>query len=337
MTASVFSDAMGEISEKYIMEAVSYKSRHPSLTLFKRRVSVAVIAAILALFLMGAGVVAVIYGDSIQNWFSHHWETITGNTMSEEHMTVINKLSQEVGVSQTIGDVTVSVDSATIGDDVIFMLLRVEGIELSDQYNYSFDEVSLRATPNPVENEGFGGYGIEFIGLDGNGTALFMLDYKYASAHEFEWDSSPVEIVLTLENFMYSSADEQELLHEGVWNYTFTLDRSQQPECIQLPDTEIVAMDLKTQEDVPLVLTHVELTSTGLRFQYNDNGRTRTIPPHIRVVLENGAEVRINGGYGTPMIDGKSMSYSYQWNVPVNLDEVAAVIFDTVEIPVPNN
>ena len=336
MNAQLFTDAMSELNDKYVMEAVSYKSRYHSLTFFKRRLSVAVIAATLALFLMGAGVVAVIFGDSIQNWFSHHWEAIIGNTMSEDHAAVINKLSQEVGASQTIDNVTVSVDSATIGDDVIFMLLRANGIELSDQYNYSFDEVSLRATPDPVENEGFGGYGIKYIGLDGDGTALFMLDYKYASARQFEWDSSPVEITLTLENLMYFSADEQTLLHEGMWNFTFTLDRSQQPEYIRLPDTEIVAMDLKTKEDVPLVLTHVELTSTGLRFQYNDSGRTRTIPPHIWVVLENGVRVKINGGYGTPMADDESMSYSYQWIVPVNLNEVSAVIFDNVEIPIPN-
>ena len=62
----------------------------------RRRWPVALIAAILCLFLMGAGVVAVIYGDSIQNWFGHYFELVTGQDMSEGQTALIDHLSQDI-------------------------------------------------------------------------------------------------------------------------------------------------------------------------------------------------------------------------------------------------
>ena len=69
----------------------------------------ALIAAIMCICLMGAGVVAVIWGDSIQNWFGHYWQAITGQEMSSGQAALIDHLSQEIGNSQTIDDVMVTV------------------------------------------------------------------------------------------------------------------------------------------------------------------------------------------------------------------------------------
>ena len=65
MNAKKFSDAMSELDTKYIDEALSYNSQTTSRH-FKRKWTVALIAAILALCLMGAGVAAVkIYIDRV--------------------------------------------------------------------------------------------------------------------------------------------------------------------------------------------------------------------------------------------------------------------------------
>jgi len=66
----------------------------------RRRWPVALIAAILCLFLMGAGVVAVIYGDSIQSWFGHYFGLVTGQEMSEGQTALIDHLSQDIGQSK---------------------------------------------------------------------------------------------------------------------------------------------------------------------------------------------------------------------------------------------
>ena len=53
MTASVFSDAMGEISEKYIMEAVAYQPKKKYI--IWPRVRSAAVCFLLAVLLTGSG------------------------------------------------------------------------------------------------------------------------------------------------------------------------------------------------------------------------------------------------------------------------------------------
>ena len=129
-------NAFHAVDDKILERSETAIYNHESVTprMLKRRFPAALIAAVLAMFLMGAGVAAIIYGDSIQNWFSHYWEIITGQQMSDEQATTIDHLSQEIGLSQTVGDVTVTVDSATVGYDNFFLLLRVNGIEFSSKY-----------------------------------------------------------------------------------------------------------------------------------------------------------------------------------------------------------
>ena len=102
---------LGQVNEEYIEEATPINRTFDTQTIkFNRRLPIALIAAILALLLMGAGVVVAIYGNSIQSWFSYYWEEITGQPMSEEQVAVINQLSQKIDVSETIDYVTVTVN-----------------------------------------------------------------------------------------------------------------------------------------------------------------------------------------------------------------------------------
>ncbi len=384
MNAKKFSDAMSALDNKYIDEALSYnaKANHAK---HLRRIPIALAAAILALFLMGAGVVAIIYGDSIQNWFSHYWEAITGQEMSDEHITTIDHLSQEIDVSQTIGNATVTVDSATVGDDNFFLLLRIEGLQFSNKQSYGFENINMNVKPDPLEgNDGIGSCGFQYHGLDGNGAALFLLDYNYASGSGYEKDTSPLDIALSLKNlienaytdkeelliegewifnFSYNYAsgsgyekdtspldialslknlienaytDKEELLIEGEWIFNFSLDRSTLPDVINLPDTEVMAMDLERQELVPVTITNIELTSTGLRFRYDYADGTLSIESRISVVLDNGVTIRDSGGAGTPLDDGKTLNCSHQWLVPINLDKVSSVHIGETAIPIPS-
>ncbi len=329
-------DALGQVNDKYIDEAspANRKSEKAALRHTGRRLSVALIAAIVALCLMGAGVVAVIFGDSIQNWFEHQWEAITGQSMSEGQTAVIDHLSQKIDISQTIGDTTVTVDSATIGDGTFYLLLRVGGLRLSDKYSYTFDEVLMEATPDPLKGGGgLGGYGLQYQGLDGDGAALILIDYNYASADGYIKDTCPLEITLTLKDFV-RNANEQKTLAKGEWSFEFALDRTQLSDAILLPDTETTVMDHEKWEEVPIVLTSIELTNTGIRFQFDYYEGTLVISDQINVVLKNGSVVGNNGGFGTPLKDSTIMQYSFQWQFPVDLNEVEAIQIGSAEIPV---
>ena len=300
----------------------------------RRHLPVALIAAILALFLMGAGVVAIIYGDSIQSWFGHYFELVTGQEMSEEQTALIDHLSQDISQSQTVGEATVTVDSVTVGDDSFYLLLRVEGGEVSKRHHYSFDGVTLEVSPDPMEGVGgIGSHGIQYQGMEGDGSALLLMDYSYATQEDFELDTTPLEVHLILEDFMRSpQSDNRKMVTEGIWEFNFTIDRSQPPATISLPDTEVMAMNLELREEAPVVLKNIELTNTGIRFQYDYQEGTYSLEAHLKIVLKNGAIIGYSDGSGTPLGDGTTLNCSYHWMIPVNLDEVQAVRIGGVDI-----
>ena len=114
------------------------------------------------------------------------------------------------------------------------------------------------------------------------------------------------------------------------------IDRSELPEVIRLPDTEVMAVDSTQQEEIPVTLTNIELTNTGLRFQFEyKEGNLSLSEQDISIVLNNGKTIGNNGGIGSPTDDNKNMRFSYQWLVPVDLDEVAAVQIGNFQISIP--
>ena len=299
-----------------------------------RRFSILLVAALLALLLMGACAVTVIYGDSIQSWFSHYFGLVTGREMSEGQKILLDHLSQDISQSKTVDETTVTVDSATVGDDNFYLLLRVEGVEFSKRQHYNFDEVKFAVSPEPMD--GVGGlesYGVQFHGLDGDGTALFLMDFSYATGEAFALNTTPLEVHLVLEDLMRGvQSEKQKTVTEGVWEFSFTIDRSQPPEAIALPDTEVMLMNLHTREEMSALFTDIELTNTGLRFRYDYGKGALAIVSQLEVVLENGATIGDSGGSGIPIEDGTTLNCSYQWRVPINLDEVKAVRIGETEI-----
>ena len=251
--------------------------------------------------------------------------------MSKEQVVLINHLNQDIGLSQTWGEVTVTIDSATVGDDNFFLLLRVEGLEFSKNYSYNFEDFSVEISPDPVKTtDGFSIFGLQYYGLDGDGSVLINMDYQYASRNDSLEDIYPLEIHLTFQNLIQDT--NRELMAEGIWNFTFTLEHSQSLDTIIIPDTEVVVFDMIKGENIPILFTNMKLTSTGFRFQVDE---IPGIAPNIWVVLEDGTMIGHNGGAGTPSVDGTKLNYSFQWQVPVTLHEVTAIQIEDTLIPVP--
>ena len=302
----------------------------------RRRWPVALIAAILCLFLMGAGVVAVIYGGSIQSWFSHYFGIMTGQEMSEGKSAVLDHLSQEIGQSKVVGKTNVTVDSATVGDDIFYILLRIEGLQFSKRENYEFEEILMELSPDPMEGiGGVGSYGPRFMGVDGDGAMILLLEHSYATSQGFELDTTPLEVHLVLENLVRGHRSEkQKMVAEGIWEFDFTIDRSQPPESISLPDAEVLGVNEETGEEVSIKLSSIVLTNTGIRFTYDYKEGTVSFEENPTVLLQNDAEVRWSEGSGTPMADRTTLNCSYHWSIPVNVDEVTVVKIGNAEIPV---
>lgn len=336
-------EAIGLIDDKYIeeaaplLDAVLTKSK-------KRHLAVIIIAAALTAVMVGCGVVMASYGDNIQHWFVHYWELVNGHSMSDEHKTLIDHLSQNINISRTIGEVTVTVDSAAVGDDNFCLLLRVEGEKFSKRFDYGFTQYSLLISPDPLENTGgMAGYGMQCLGVDEDGAMLLMLDYEYVLTEEFIASGVPLEVILRLENLSRSPyTDRKLLLEEGLWQFGFSIDPSHSLEVLHLPDTLVMAVDLSQRDtfsEEEVMITDIELTSTGLRFQYDYQYGRMDISSHdVKLILQNGTEIGSSGGVGSPLKSNNSiLNWSWRWDVPVNLSEVEAVEIGGSRIPVADN
>jgi hypothetical protein len=333
MNTEKFSYAMGELDSKYLDEAIAYRAGKTASVHF-RRIPAALVAAMLATLLMGAGVAAAVYGDSIQNWFQHQWKEMTGQQMSEGQIEVIDHLTQEINVSQTIGDVTVTADSATVGDNTFFLLLRVEGLELPQNWNYGFADFEMEVTPSPTEEgNGIGSYGFEYEGLDGDGAALLLIDYHFANEGEKTEDVSPFGVSLWLKDFVNNAhTDRQETLAAGEWRLEFSLERMPLSDVISLPDTEAMVMDPARGEDVSVWLRDIELSSTGLYFEC-DRDDELVISDQISVVMKNGTVVDHDGGLGET--SEENTVWSFKWEFPIDLEEVQSLQIGRTKIDIP--
>lgn len=302
---------------------------------YVRRLSGALAAAVLTAALLVCGAAAVFYGGGLQGWFSHYWEIMTKQPMSESQAALIDHLTQPIGLSQTADGVTVTVDSATVGDSCFFLLLRAEGINFDRKLGYTFDESTLVLGSEPAEGD-VGGWGNDFLGLDESGAALFLLHVSYGSIYHPVTDRSPLPVELSLGGLREDSADHWATIDKGGWSFSFTLDRSLIQDAIELPDTVISVREDTTGELVEVPFRRIRLSNTGIYFEYL-LGETDVDAFYPAVILKSGAEVNDGGGVGGLMGRGEMTRYncSYNWSVPVDLDEAAAIRIGETEIPIP--
>lgn len=306
----------------------------------RRRLSIVLIAAILALFLLGAAAVTGLLGDSIQSWFAHYWETLTSQPMSDEHSALIDHLSQEIGLSETTAGVTVTVDSATVGEESFFILLRVEGLEFFKKHQYGFDEAQVKLSQESVGDiMGAASYSYNYLGLDAERSALFLIKFDYAAKDTDQEDKHSYQVSLSMTNFVQDPrTNERMLLTEGSWNFTISLDRNML-ETQKLQDTWVGAIDYSGKNglsETQVLLTDMELTNTSFHFRYNwrDGDVVADIElKQVRVVLSNGREVGVTGSSGIKQNNGQ-WHCAYFWEIPVDLDEVVAIKIGEVVIPV---
>lgn len=302
---------------------------------FVRRLSSVAAVSVLLVFLLGCAAAGVVCGHSIQSWFAHYWQAVSGQEMSENQIAVIDHLTQAIHQSQTIDGVTVTVDSATVGDDTFFLLLRVEGADFSKRWGYRFDETVMELYPDPTTAEtGMGGYGFQYHGLDGDGSALMLMDMGYASDRGFQADTSPLEVNLTLTDLVEIGGNHTEVIAPGEWNFAFTLDRSGIPAPVSLPDVTLELTERWTDKITEVKVTDLQITNTGVRFAYWPSAAALD-EFRVHLILENGTEVWNGGGFGTGMEDGERMFLSQRWEVPVDLDEVAALYIGGQKIEIP--
>ena len=85
----------------------------------------ALLAAAVLVVLAGTAVAAVSAPGTLKGWFAQEWQETTGTAMDTEQLALIDELTRPVGVSDTQNGTTVTVDSVTVGNSTVWMLLKV--------------------------------------------------------------------------------------------------------------------------------------------------------------------------------------------------------------------
>ena len=297
--------ALTDIREDYIREAAPVRRRP------RCRLLVAAVAASLAVLLMGAG---VIFGGSVQDWMAHRWGLENTRPMSEGQAALVDAMSQKIGLSQTVGGITVDVNSALFGDRGFRILVRVRGRQFDHAQGVCFDHWSMELQPDSAAGMGQS-RGCAFAGFDSDGSLLLFF--------RCDWDEAvrpdaPFTVRLSMTDLLFTGGaigEIKEVVQEGTWEFAFPLEVTSVPEPIRLQDCTV-----KTENGQLLELKNVVLYSTGISYEKTGEG-----DPAVTVILDDGSTIVADFGMGN----------TRWWDVPVDLAQVMALRIGetTIEIP----
>lgn len=327
--------ALGGVKDTYVIGAEDFRQgRHKvrHLSIRKAWLIAAVIA--LVILLASCGITTIIFGESIQEWFGFYWGKITGQDMGTDQIAIINKLSQEIDLSDMDGGVTVTIDSAAGSESMFYLLIRVDGYSFNKQYQYSFGTQRLEIDPEILpDTHSSTSYGIRFLGVDENNTGLFLMDLCFDFSGAEVSDLGPLPIKLTLNNLIRRIGLEKETVKEGQWVFLFSLDQCQVPEKIAFPDTLVSGFNEETGQSVPLLLTDIVLSNADLRYSYSSQEGV-TVYGNISVLLKNGTCIK--NGQGAETKGLLTTNYVWYWPIPLNINDIATITIAGTEITLPD-
>lgn len=298
------------------------------------------LAAAVLVVLAGTAVAAVSAPGTLKGWFAQEWQETTGSAMDTEQLALIDQLTRPVGVSDTQNGTTVTVDSVTVGDSTIWMLLKVSGEYTEDEETrFHFEGMDLTLDPDPDEVDTPGGYSLDYpyTGVTEDGALTMLVRFTIDLAGQSSLLDGTRQVTLLLDdlacNDMTRSGDEDVVLAEGHWTLTFPLEPGEAGTVLTLDEIQVPAMDLETRETKTIALWDVEISATDITYVRSVEDQAWE-PEKCVLVLENGSTVSWSGG-SSRFRDEACTEWSsvYYWRVPVDLSKVTALRFGDVEIP----
>jgi hypothetical protein len=295
----------------------------------------AVIAAVIAVMMTGTALaVAVAFPGSLLGWFEQQWQEISGKTMPEAQAELIESLTQPVGVSDTQEGVTVTLDSITVGDSALWLMLKAEGdFTLGEEVTaHYFGPEDLVFAENPDTNDAPGGNGFDyaFSGVAEDGKLTLLLRYTTTLTGE-DTLLGGGDATLHLQDFIYDDT----ILVAGEWTLPFTIQPVDEQSLLTLDSATVPASDHDNgSADVVTTLHDIQISSTGIRF--TQSTEEQMYQPHRwAVTLSDGTEICMDGG-GSRWSEAVGVGVwasDYYWKLPVNLSQVEALRFGRTLIP----
>ena len=340
---------------------------------YVRRGSAALIAALIAVMLCG-GTAAVYQGAAgdIRGILSAIWQKSSGSAVPEEQAAYLDRLSQEIGVSRTVDGVTLTVDSATVGENVLYLLLVMEGMEWPEwaldpeqarAMDFSVTDLELTALPG-VGLEGWSACSSIRKELDGAGRLMILWRYYWEGAPAPEaGDLLPVSIRLddlVVQRIVDGVPVEEVEVAEGIWQLDFTVETPEVEAPLRGPDTELVLCD-RAGEALTVSMNGLEVTGTGIAVEIESSreelerymdalmeGAPEKLHPDCQqslfglmsptLILRDGTEIgsgwELGGGASFQWTeDGMGLEYRDLWLVPVDPEQVESVRIGLTTVP----
>lgn len=228
--------ALDGIDDELLERSEGANGRSASL---KHRIIAAVCAACLAFVFMGAA--AINHWDDIQKWVAYCWEYSTGTELGGYQLEAVERLSQDVGVSQTVNGVTVTVDSAALFGNKLEGILCVEGLSIPKKKiaNMGYCQVLINGEP-------CNGTSMSYI--DDNG----ILVIPFSAVGNAASDEKSVTVKVVIDEFV--TMETRKILCSGPWELEFEV-KYEAADVIELSDTVISAyyeIFPEIIEDLPL-------------------------------------------------------------------------------------
>ncbi|MCD7785921.1 MAG: hypothetical protein LUH18_10195 [Oscillospiraceae bacterium] len=346
--AEKLSTAIDMVDEKYLTEAAEYQPAKHRIRHTKLLIA-AVIAAV-SVLMMGAGI--LVAHESIAESLKLEQEIITGREISDEVYEDMVESEQYVGATESTDDLTITVESATVTDFRINVLLKVEG---SDE-KYPLESCSAKIYGSFID---FATGGLSYDGVHSDGATYYVAHTTYG----YIGDSDATELDVTLK---ITKGEE----HTEVCSIDFTVDRVPGETIEVIPEGESVAVTVRMRymdwaeefaengviteiyyDMITRDVTAISLSEGGMYITYDSD--TAILPDtfgvdkyyidteydggfdSVYIVMKDGTMIKPVEGRTTESVLGQpTITWMYAWSSAINLDNVAYIRIGYTDIPV---
>ena len=231
------------------------------------------------------------------------------------------------------GGATVTLDSVTVGEDQIWLLLRVTGRTFEPGSWYQFAMTRMDGEPEKelsdlgiVMGGGFT-YGRDWYKILEDGSLEIMLLYQNADPNAILTDGRT--LTLCLANLMMDG----ELVLEGEWDLPFTLKKTAPLPAIELEHIRLPVDGLDSIQEADF--EKIRVTSAGMELICDAQYAGFSFWSDVALILTDGTEIGITGARGVWEGEAHESRWvaDYTWKVPVALEQAAAVRIGGQVIP----
>lgn len=301
----------------------------------RRRFSMAMVACMVVVLITGTAL-AVTAGGGLKRWFSDEWEYNNDGEMPTEQQQLVDSLATPVGISQTVGNMTVTVDSVAYSDGYYWLMVNAEGMKFDKDNGYSCRQSDLKIMSEDGKEIAKGWGSITQTARDGSALKmLFEGEISPDAAEAIAADGGNMRFMLSMSDFMekkhgIGTSTNESVLQEGTWSFEFEVPAAESGEMLTAPDSDAV-FTLGDGEETVCRVSKIQINMVGIKYLFEGESEVHGELP--RLIFRDGSEVGVTGGSGVQLEDG-SWQMKYQWSMPVDTAQVEAVKFGKTVVEV---